>query len=319
MRKILWVLSLSLLTSQTLSADCSGSCNGWPSASTGCTSNWPSSFNINAGGGYRQDRFEWSIAGFNNFPNVLSQLDWKKLRIAQVGGYASYVSCRNYAIKLAAEYGQIYHGHVVDADYAGNGKTELWSLSRNNAGKGHVYDLYAAAGYRATSTCGRFIGTPLIGYSQHAQYLNLYDGHQICPENFRFPGLHSTYTTKWYGPWIGMDFEAKVETCAFIFGSVQWHMLAYRGHGRWNLRPDLGRFQHKAYGYGYMATLGGKWEIWSNWAIGVTGTYRMFRTKHGREHCDFNDPDEGIIPIKVRFNGAQWHSYSVSGIIAWRF
>lgn len=320
MRKLLLILSTCVLSSQALVADlCDNWCNGWPSAAKSCTTDWPSAFEIDFGGGFRKDYLEWSIAGPDQDPNILSQLQWKDLRIAQLGGTISYVSCRNYAIRLEADYGRIYHGHVVDADYASDDKQDMFLLSDNKAGKGHVYDLSAAAGYRVTSTCARFVATPLIGYSQHAQYLHLYDGHQLFPFDIRFPGLNSTYSTRWYGPWIGIDFEARVERCAFLFGGFEWHMLAYRGHGRWNLREDLGPFYHKAYGMGWVGTLGGKWEIWNNWSIGVVGSYRNFRTRHGHENVVFNDPEDGPVYVRTRFNQAKWRTYSVSAIIAWRF
>lgn len=324
MRKLIRVLSTCvMLGGQSLAADmCDSWCEDWPVAAVNCTTGWPSSFKMDIGGGFRKDKFEWSIAGFNEIPNVLAELQWKDLRIAQVGANANYVSCRNYVLYAAAEYGRIYHGHVDDADYLSDGKTDLFSFSRNKADKGHVYDLSTAAGYRVTSTCGRFIGLVLAGYSQHAQDLHLNDGTQLfefVPVNRPIQGLNSTYTTKWYGPWIGVDFEARVERCAFLFGAFEWHMLAYRGHGHWNLRPDIGRFDHKAYGQGYIARLGGKWEIWNRWSLGVVGSYRMFRTRQGHEHVLVHDPILGPIRGRLRFNGAQWHTYAVSGFISWRF
>lgn len=320
MRKFMLFLSGCMACSQVLMAGlCDKACNGWPSASTSCAADWPSSINIDFGAGYRNDKFEWSIAGFDDVPNILSKLQWKDLRIAQIGGSASYVSCRNYAIRLEADYGRIYHGKVYDADYAESDQTDLFSYSLSKAGKGHVYDVSAAVGYRVTSTYARFVATPLIGYSQHAQYLHLYNGYQLFPFQFDIAGLNSTYSARWYGPWIGVDFEARVERCAYLFGGFEWHMAAYRGHGKWNLRHDIGPFHHKAYGMGYVATLGGKWEIWNNWAIGITGNYRNFRTRHGHEYLVVNVPIFGPIKVRSRFNQAKWHTYSVSGIITWRF
>lgn len=338
MRKLTAILaSCMMLSGQFLMAewcdwfDSCHSCEGWPSAANTCTTDWPSPFKMDIGGGFRKDRFEWSIAGLTNvpgtdqfidFPNTLSELQWKDLRIAQVGGNASYVSCRNYVLYAAAEYGRIYHGKVVDADYLLNDREGLYSLAQNKADRGRVYDLSTAAGYRMISTCGRFVGKLLAGYSQHAQYLHMYDGRYIfkfAPCNARILGLNNTYTTKWYGPWIGIDFETKVERCAFMFGGVEWHMLAYRGHGHWNLRPDISRFDHKAPGWGYVVRLGGKWEIWNRWSLGVVGYYRMFRTRKGHETLCVNDPEMGPVRVRLRFNGAKWHNYAVSGIISWRF
>lgn len=320
MRKLVLTLAIYIVSSQALVANlCDKWCSDSSPPSKFCTTDWPSSFNIDFGGGFRKDKFEWSIAGFDRFPKILSKLQWKDLRIAQFGGSASYVSCRNYAIRIEADCGRIYHGKVIDADYAGDHRQHLFSLSESNAGKGYVYDLSGAVGYRITSTCGRFIATPFIGYSEHAQYLHLYDGHQLFPVNFSFPGLNSTYTTRWSGPWLGADFEARVERCAFLFGGFQWHLFNYRARGKWNLRQDIGPFHHKAYGMGYLATLGGKWELWNNWSIGVMGSYRNFRTRHGHEHLIFHDPLDGPVDLRMRFNQAQWHGYSVSAIAAWRF
>lgn len=318
MRKLMLILSTFLLSSQGLQASGCGGCSNWPSAQGGCATGWPSPTTINVGAGYRQDKFTWNIAGQNNFPNIISELQWKDLKIAQVGGNATWVSCRNYAIKLEADYGQIYHGHVYDADYDSNSRQDLYSLSRNEAGKGYVYDLSAAAGYRVLSTCKRFTGTFLAGYSRHSQYLHLYEGRQLFPTAEPIPGLNSKYTTQWYGPWIGFDFEARVERCAFLFGGIEYHQFAYRGHGRWNLRPDIGRFQHNAYGMGYNGTLGGKWEIWSNWAIGVVGTYRNFHTRKGHENSIINTI-VGPRRMRVQFNKAKWRSYTVSAIVSVRF
>jgi hypothetical protein len=115
-----------------------------------------------------------------------------------------------------------------------------------------------------------------------------------------------------------VDFEARVERCAFLTGGFEWHMLAYRGHGNWNLRDDIGRFDHKAYGMGYIARLGAKWEIWNHWSLGVTGSYRNFRTRHGHENLIVFD-EGGRFRMRSRFNQAKWHGYSVSAIIAWRW
>jgi len=320
------MLAGCLLANALLVADCC--CDfSWPTAGGCMHSPWPSTFNLYAGGGYRQDKFKWSIAGPDpdNIPNTLSELQWKNLRIAQFGGVASYTSCRNYVVRVDASYGRIYHGRWEDADYLGNDKTDIFSFSTGKAGRGHVYDLSGAVGYRVISTCKRFIASVLVGYAQYAQYLHMYAGKQVIdifsvPESLGpFTGLTSTYTTRWMGPWAGIDFTARVERCAYLFGSVQWHGLMYRGHGRWNLRDDLGPFFHKAYGYGYLATLGTNWEIWNNWSIGLMGSYRMFRTKHGHEHVRVTLPNGFSFDGVTRFNGAIWHAWTASAIIAWRF
>lgn len=283
---------------------------------------WPSTVNLDFGAGYRQDDFKWSIAGLDNFPSVLSELEWKNLQIAQVEGSLSYASCRNYAFRVSGDYGHIYDGKNKDTDYFSNDSDDIFSLSHNKAGKGSVYDVEGGVGYRVISNCARFTATPLVGYSYHGQNLSIYDGKQIfslAPTDLsNIDGLNTSYHAHWYGPWFGLDFNAQVEKCAYIFGNFEWHIVSYRGRGHWNLRPELGPFYHKAHGFGYSAVLGGNWEIWDNWSIGVVGTYRNMRTRHGTEKFTIKT-DEGDLKGKTRFNQAKWQSFSVSGIVAYRF
>lgn len=330
MRKLVLVLSLSLFIQASLSALGAGCCgtgsnvwNGWPLPKPCARAPWPSPFVTYGTVSFRHDKFKWSIPGANNFPNTLSEIQWRDLRMVQYGLFAEYTSCANYTVRLEGDYGHIYHGRYSDADYLGNDKTYPFSISRGNGGKGYVYDASAAMGYRFTSTCKRFVANPLVGYSQHAQYLHMYDGFQAFSFNFLeigpIPGLNNTYTTRWFGPWFGLDFEARIERCASIFGVFKWHMLTYRGHGHWNLRTDISPFNHRAYGYGYEGTLGTTWEIWGNWSIGLAGSYRMFRTKHGHESITLYFPGGFALPITATFSGAIWHSYSISGLISWRY
>ncbi|MEI8365147.1 MAG: hypothetical protein WCF65_01900 [Parachlamydiaceae bacterium] len=321
MRRIL-ILSLCLLVHSAFVASAGSASNGWPLPKPCQRSPWPSSFVTYGAAGLRCDKFKWSIPGLR--VNTRSELQWRDLRIFQYQAMAEYTSCSNYVLRLDGDFGNIYHGHYRDADYLGNDKTFLESLSHGAAGQGYVYDASIAAGYRVTSTCNRFIASPLLGYSEHAQYLHMYHGYQdfsLNPflEHGPFPGLNSRYTTRWFGPWFGMDFEARVEQCASLFGSFKWHMLTYRGHGHWNLRRDIGPFYHSSYGYGYEGTLGTSWEIWGNWSIGLIGSYKMYRTKSGHERNTDVIIDGTAYNFTSGFNGAIWHSFNISGLIAWRF
>lgn len=329
MRKFLATLAVCLLASSSLMASWS-SWSAWTqdlfqcdSCGGCCGEDWPSPFDIKLGWGYRQDKFNWSIAGHRKRPRVLSELKWRDLRISQIGGEASYVSWRNYAVYIAGDYGHIYHGRNKDADFLSNRRRGLYSLSKNDAGKGHVYDLNAGVGYRVTSTCARLVATPLIGYAWHGQELHIFNGNQVVDtincQLGPFPGLNSKYKARWYGPWIGVDFTTQVECCAYLFGNFEWHQTTYRAKGCWNLRSDLGPFRHKAYGHGYVLTLGANWELCSHWSLGVVGNYRNFRTGSGRESVEVIHGPNCVERFTAHFNGAKWVSWSISGIVAWRW
>lgn len=317
MKKIASFIIASLMGMSSLSAGCSCAAAG---------TDWPSPINVDIGVGYREDDVRWNIAGFNDTPNVLSELKWKKLQMVEVTGEASYVSCRNYAVKVKADYGYICSGVNTDADYAGNDRTDRFSLSVNNAGKGYVYDLSGGVGYKVTSTCGRFIALPMIGYSFSSQHLHQFDGLQVSSFGYivdvPIEELNSSYTTRWYGPWVGIDFAARVESCAYVFGGFEWHLASYRGSGHWNLRPDIGPFHDHAHGTGYIITLGGNWEVWSHWSIGVVSHFRYFRTNHGVSTTEYfydNGYTIDRFDVSTRFNQAKWKSIDALAMVAWRF
>jgi Protochlamydia outer membrane protein len=294
------------------------------------TTPWPPNLRLVATAGYRQDDFRWRVTGpFRHF-RVSSELKWKELRIAQVGGFASYVTPLNYAFRLSGDYGRIYHGKNKDSDFIDihrhhHEESIEFARSVSKANKGHVYDLSGGFGYRFTSNCFRCIVTPYLGYAFSEQHLRMTHGRlifdlitSVAPGPIS--GLNSRYKAHWFGPWLGIDFEARVDCCVFVFGGFEWHVNRYRASGRWNLRSDiLGDFRQRAWGHGYIATLGADWEICNNWSIGITGNYINFRSGNGSDHGRFVDENGLLIPSRVKFNGAKWHSFNISGLIAWRF
>lgn len=322
MRKLLCFLAIAVLAFVDLSADCR---EGGPAACPACyLEDWPSPVKFDFASCFRRDRFEWSIAGIDDIPNTLSELEWKDLRMVDIEGKFTYVSCRNYAVRIAGDFAWIYHGHNIDSDYLFDDEQGRFSLARNKAGKGCVYDIDAGVGYRVTSTFARFIAIPLIGYSYHGQFLHMFNGRQI----FEVDGieisvpirrLNSTYNTRWFGPWIGLEFEARVEACAYVFGSFEWHLLSYRAKGKWNLRTDIGPFKQRAHGTGYLVTLGGKWEIWRNLSIGVTGSFRYFKTRHGDHNVPIHVQGFPTIIVETRFNHAKWKAVTIGGLLSYRF
>ncbi len=285
--------------------------------------NWPSPINMNIGIGYRQDEFCWSVVGEDESPGFSSVLKWKELQMIEVSGFASYTSCRNYYVRVNGDYGYICSGKNIDSDYSDNDRENLFLRSENNAGKGYVYDLDGAVGYRFTSTCGRFVGMPIVGCSFHSQHLTAFDGETVFFHGDRsvreIPDLNNVYKARWLGPYVGVDFSARVEGCAYVFGTIQGHWASYRGSGKWNMNPVLAGFHDRAHGWGYLLTLGGNWEIWDHWSIGLQSTYRYFRTHEGVQTNVHNLPLIGKVESEKEFRHARWSSLDGEVVIVWRF
>lgn len=292
---------------------------------------WPKAFNFTLGTGFRQDSLNWrvKIPDVSGSPFIRSALHWNNVRMAQVYGDASYTSCRNYTIKVSGDYAQVYHGRNKDLDYfitgSGCGQDKvLFSETKANAGKGHAFDASGAVGYRWTSSGGRAIITPLIGWSHHQQYFTMYDGNQIVDlindQIGPFRGLDSHYKTRWYGPWIGADFDVRVECCTNLFGSFEYHYNKYRGAGHWNLRDDFaGDFRHRAWGHGIIARLGTSWDICPNWTLGIMGNYVRYRTGTGADITPVLTEGGVVVHVRNKLSIVKWHSFSIMGIVVWRF
>lgn len=308
MRKFLMMLTTFILGNLSLMGA------SWPSPL------WPADLDVDIGFGYREDDFTWEIAGPDGIPNVLSKLHWTDLKIAEVKGTFRYTSCTNYVFRFDGDYGHIYAGHNTDSDFLGDDQTLEFSHISSHAGRGFVYDLSAGVGYQFTSTGGRMTITPLLGYANQGQHLHIFRGVQrvIFFDPGPIPGLNSTYKTRWYGPWLGFDFNVRVECNAYLFGGFDWHFYRYRARGHWNLRTDIGDFKHKANGQGYGANLGFCWDCLPCVTLGIVGTYRNYRARTG----DDTTPvfvDGLTIDVVTKLKKVHWHSYAVTGLLMWSF
>ncbi len=293
--------------------------------------------------GYRQDGLNWSIAGPNNTPNVLSELTWRDLHIYELGGSAKLHFCNCTVIKAEGDFGWIQSGDVQDSDYAGFCRTNEFSRAIGDSNGDCVYDGSMGMGFPyPIDTCQVSI-TPMIGVAVHGQNLRFTNGVQVLdlipPSQLGpIPGLNSTYRANWLGPWAGFDFTYNPNPCLNYWLNIQGEFASYyQGSGHWNLRDDfVDDFKHKAWGYGITFKTG--FDYYFNgsfcgcslcgWAIGADFTLRSFHTNKGRHRVtllvDQLGPDDqfiGTIPtlVTTRLNGVNWHSWGVGGHIKYAF
>ena len=329
MRKFVLILTLLLLaTKMSLMAYV----NALPEC---CSYSWWPAHKLSFYGaaGWREDDINWSVRNPKFFfPKVISKLKWKNLRMVQISGGVRYV-CRNYVARLKGEFAWTYHGKNRDLDFLdlGEGDDILISKSKNESNRGWVYEISPGVGYQLTSNGGRCIVTPMGGWSFHSQELRITDGHQKFNKFNplavgRFKKLNSTYVTRWFGGWLGADFETKVECNAWFFGGFEYHWMRYRAIGHWNLRKDMRDFRHFANAQGYIAHLGFSWECIPNLTFGFMGDYKFFRTTVGDEKISFKkSKDDDLDGSKKRRRAVgtlerlHWHSISASAVIGYRF
>ena len=232
-----------------------------PNSSARPKADRPVRFEFALDAGYRFDELKWNIAGnlSGTSPNILSELTWENLRTFQLKLSNTTTVKEVIYLRGYLDYGWINAGDNQDSDYAGDDRTLEFSRSNNNSDDGNMLDGSIGIGYRITFGGDTFQLIPLLGYSYHEQNLRMTDGYQTIPAFGSFPGLDSTYETRWYGPWIGVDF--KIQTREFdsfvkravFYTTLEGHSVDYDAEADWNLRTDFAHpksFEHDAEGDG---------------------------------------------------------------------
>jgi len=263
---------------------------------------------LSVSAGYREDNLDWNIAGGG--VNVLSELSWKNLAIAQVQVAAKINIKNDWRIRADLGYGTIMSGANQDSDYSGNNRTLEFSRSNNKAG-GDVVDASVSIGKTLRlldQTVGKFIYiTPSLGLSVHQQNLTMTEGAQTIPAVGPIAGLDSSYDTQWQGPWAGI--EALIETGGnlSLTASAEYHVADYSAKANWNLRDDLAHpvsFKHTAKGQGIVGSVGASYPVARNWTMNLTLKYHQWSTRAGSDLVYFSDGSVGY----ARLNTDNWES-----------
>ncbi len=280
--------------------------------------------------GYRIDDFDWSIAGNappafgGNFVNVLSELTWSDLEIFQLELGIGKFFPNSILLKGSLSYGLIFDGENQDSDYAGDNRTLEFSRSNNGADDGETVDGSIGLGYHLPLLSDTFGITPLIGYSYNALHLKIRDGFQTIPPFGPFTGLNSSYDARWYGPWVGLELNAKkygknsLSPAHEFFIGAEYHWAEYEAEANWNLRVDLAHpksFEHEADGTGIVFSAGYSYFFNPQWSLDFSGKYQKWETDPGIDRVFFADGTEA----ETRLNEVNWKSFSLTFGVTCRF
>lgn len=280
--------------------------------------------------GYRKDELKWNISGGDFGPNVLSELKWKDIRMAQVSGEFTHTFIPGFFIDLEGDYAYAFHGKNEDSDFLGNDRTGefLRSISKSNGS--YAYDISAGLGYKLSFfsecfLCDSIVFSPKIGYAFQEQLLRMRKGslelNLVSDETGSFGGLNSSYRARWFGPWIGFDASYAIGYDVKLFGSFQYHMARFQGRGHWNLRSDFADdFRHCGYAHGFLGRLGLEYKVCPCIYIGALGTVQSLQVRHGREKEFVAGSEDGeSFSISSRLNEVKWRSYRVEAFLSVQF
>lgn len=270
----------------------------------------------------RQDDLRWNIGATQqqeSIPNILSELSWSNISIAQISAYNRYYFSNNGYIEANINFGEVFNGKVQDSDYFGDNRSEEFSRSHADATGGRVFDANIAFGYifkkQNTSKKNTLLVIPMLGYGSSQQYFRMKNGVQviatedITPPLGSFPGLHSKYNTEWSGPFAAIRVEYNIYQQYGFYARYAYHKNDYEGKGRWNLRNDLKQnpsFKHSADASGNVYTVGIHFPGRKPWTIRLEAEIQRWRTGTGKDDVFTKDGRLGM-----QLNEVSWNSWSI--------
>ncbi len=276
--------------------------------------------------GYRVDQLDWNIAGnaAGQNPNILSELNWKDLKIWQVGASGKVavgndlVDYRTY-IRASLDYGWITDGNVRDSDYHHDNRSLEIYRSISDTSDDNVLDGSIGLGFEKDYWQKRITFGWLGGYSYHEQNLRLTDSIQYIPVYEPVNGLNSTYKSKWYGPFAGIDLTIQLSPRFSLLGSAEYHWTKYEAKADWNLRADFAHpesFRQDANNaHGLVGTIKGRYAFSGAWSLDLAFDYRDFTARDGTDRAFMADGTT----TDVRLNEVNWKSYATTLGVTYNF
>lgn len=276
---------------------------------------WLSEGSLQIGGGYRQDQLKWNISGPNKHPDILSELEWKDLRIWQIAIQPECVLWNHLYLSVEGDYGWIVDGHNRDSDYLGSCRTKEFCRSVSQADEGNVCDGSLGIGYVLDQNNCAWRIFPLIGYSGHLQHLKMIGGkvliHPYSGGLGSMNNLHSSYQACWYGPWVGIKTSYQPSEVWKLEAAYEYHIGHYRGRGHWNLRIDMpDGFWHQTNQVdGHVFYLEGHYYFWVHYFVGAKILYQNWNAEHGLDITPLVSSEGQYQCAYTELNHVNWNSY----------
>ena len=286
-----------------------------------------SRYEVDLGTDYRRAALDWNIAGdlSGTNPNVLSELRWHDLEIAQVNATLR-AEAGPVVLEATGVYGVIVSGKNRDSDYLADNRQLEFSRSDSESG-GTVAEAGLGLGYRYRlyDATLRHYGDiiPMVGYSLHCQDLNIRNGVQTVPATGPIAGLDSHYDTQWQGPWLGARLQLKGSPRTVLSFDFAYHFADYLADGNWNLRNDLAHpvsFRHQATGSGLVAAAAVSYRWNRRWSLAAHLDAEDWTAGPGVDTFFAVDTNTGKVqPEATRLNVVHWKSGAVGVSAEYRF
>lgn len=274
--------------------------------------------------GYQRNDLNWNIADVDNNPNVLSELQWKKVESAMVETGVTITYADSWQAEAKLGYGYTVNGRNQDSDYDFNNRQGEFSRSYSISEDGAIFDFSAALGYSLTlwdKPVFSYKVTPKIGFAYHTQQFGDSHAVQAIPAygNFGNGGLNKTYDATWFGPWGGLSAEMLFAERLSVQNSISYHLAKYEGTGNWMLRGDFQHptsFRHSANGNGIVVSSSVGYLMDSDWTVRLSADYQRWKAHNkGIDTTFFSGGYVG----ETKLNEVNWNSYGFNLGVEYNF
>jgi hypothetical protein len=276
-------------------------------------------YDFSLGTDYRRGRLDWNIAGnlAGSAPNILSELTWYDLDIAQITGGAQVTFKDRVVLAGRAAIGAVVSGKNQDSDYNGDNRTEEF-LRSNSKGGGSIADASIGFGYHFRvfePASGHYAHvTPMAGYSWHLQYLKITDGRQTIPDSGPLANLDSSYDAEWSGPWLGLNLRLEASERTSVVINAEYHRADYYAEANWNLRGDFAHpvsFKHTTQGSGFILSMALSRVVTQHWEVLARMETQRWQADPGIDTLyTINAASGELQPTATRLNEVNWQSLS---------
>lgn len=279
--------------------------------------------------GWRQDQFQWNIAGYDGIPNILSELTWTDIRVweGRLSGRARWMNAAALTVEWAG--GRIVDGRNQDSDYLGDGRSYEYSRTNNTADMGNTHELRLGAGYPFGDPSDTVL-TPALGWVLSSERLFMTKMKQTVSEDYGVPGLvgqippvgsysglNSHYRHEWRGLWLGVESETVMAPRLVAVAALRYYPgLDYSAEADWNLRYELEHpvsFTHEATGKGWDFSIGFLHALDETMEVGAGLDWRRWRADGGTDRTHLYDGTRE----STRLNEVTWNTLSLR--VAFRF
>lgn len=276
--------------------------------------------------GLRQDNLNWSIGVPDTGPNVLSELDWQRVRLTTLDATLEQAITRNLWLKGWLGVGKIWQGDNRDSDWLENDRNNEFSRSYQSTPGHSGFDAGIEFSWRLSLDAAHdSYLAPQIGYAWSNLFLRMQDGVRViapvydangelqggAPVYESIPGLDSTYEANWAGPYLGLSGHWRLSQALSLNGAIQRHYSRYRAEADWNLRSDFSHpvsFKHRGDGNGWAAGLELAWQRDARLSYTLRLDARRFSLENGVDETYFSNGSQA----RIRLNEVEWDSASLS-------